>query len=157
MKINFRPVAILENYIANIFRLENKGRKLLGVGFALSGTMAGVSILVLAGLLASGSSPHLWWKAMLPWTPIAIWASWRFLLRYLHPKAFVCERCGRLKCVKARSTQSTIERTQVCLECERRSGAMHRQLRGIHMELDKLLGDVGIVTGTTRNNPTAKK
>jgi len=145
MKIQFRPVAVLEDYIANAFRLKKKGRKLLGVGFALFGVLSGVLILQLATLLVCRSNLQLWWRAMIPWIPIFVWASWRFLIRYLHPEAFVCEHCGRLKCLKARSPKY-FGKTKVCLECEKREVGFNERIGAMNRQLDIISEGLRLVT-----------
>jgi len=132
---------MLKHYIAGKFDLEKKGQKLIDAGFALFGVTIGVSILQMATLLACGSQLHLWWKAMLPWFPIFCWASWRYLLRYLHTEAFVCDHCGRLKCLKVKS-EKYFGKTKVCLRCEKRSEGFRQSIDEVKRKADLLLRDV---------------
>lgn len=128
---------MLKNYITRTFDLQKKGRKLLDVGSILSGITIGVSILQLATLLLCGSNLHLWWRAIIPWIPIFAWAYWRFFIRYLHPDAFVCEHCGRLKCPKARSPKY-FGKTKVCSACERREESLNACLASVNKQVNLL-------------------
>ena len=145
MKIEFKPVVMLENYITQTFDLQKKGQKLLKVGFVLSGITVGVSIMQLAALLLCGSDLHLWWRSVIPWIPIFAWAYWRFFIRYLHPEAFVCEHCGRLKCLKARSPKY-FGKTKVCSECEKREKSVNASLESVNKQLDLLKKDLAFVS-----------
>ena len=139
---NLRPAARLKEWIAGKFHLEKKGRKLLETGFALGGATLGVAFIqLIATLLTSEFSFRMWGWTMVPWLPVAAWAWWRFFLRYLGSKAFVCYHCGRLKVFRKLSQVLTYDRS-ICLQCACRNREVIERIGNLTKELDLLLGDV---------------
>ena len=141
---SFRPIARMKELISRKFRLQRKGRKLLEIGFALFGTGVGILLLQLVTLHICKLDLHLWWRAMLSWIPVFVWASWRFFLRYLDQKAFVCDRCERIKCHKHQS-EKFFGKTKVCRECERRGREVSERIDKIKKELDTICQGINLV------------
>ena len=146
MKKRFKPVAMLEDYIAQTLHLEKKGRKLLSVIFALSGVTLVVSILQVLTLLVCGLPVHFFWRATLPWLPIFGWALWRFFFRYLDQKAFVCDHCGRLKGPKKLSPSCVGRIARICLQCEQRHSKFVESIDNVSRELEILRQGMELVT-----------
>ena len=143
MKTKFRPVAMLEDFLAKAFHLQAKGRKLLEVGFALFGATIGVLLLLLATLSAYKLNPYFWW---IPWFPVFCWASWRFFIRYLLLKgAFACSWCGRLKLREKQTFNESGRPLNVCAQCEERSGGLGESVQRAHKVLDLLREEVAFV------------
>ena len=138
---NLRPIKGLEEWIIRVFHLQKKGRKLLGVAFALIGGLVGVSLLQLATLFMCGLDPHLWFRAMIPWLLIFGWALWRFFIRYLFPSSFICDWCERLKCLKHQSEEFH-GKAKVCRECAKRRREFNNLIGNVQKNLDLLLGDL---------------
>ena len=112
------PLAKAEDFLVNLFNLQEKGRKLIRVGFIIFGTEALVSIVQLGFIRFTCHLSIYYWLWSMVWlSPIFAYVGWRYFFRYLNPKAFVCDRCGRLKLPRHRHKDST-ENHNVCAKCD---------------------------------------
>lgn len=77
---------------------------------------------------------HYFWWGIYVWLAVIIWASWRYVLRYMMPGSFVCSLCERPKCAKSLSARNS--QSPVCTACEARATETADRIRGIHKNLD---------------------